>query len=200
MNQLVATGRKMPGVAECGQTRSLVIGEGLANAEATLIVNAKAEQPWTDEIFGELWRLTNPRDLGGRGGDERCRRALALAPDTGALDAYIRRLEGVAMATPDQRATRYLIGLLVSAFPHGRPADQDVYCESLLHDAMNLGFPPQVVAGACRALRRTLRFLPAVAEFVEACEAQRREIRVALDYAQRLKERLARAAEIVAAS
>lgn len=199
MKQLVTTGRKTP-ATEPRQTRSLDIGEGLAKAEATLIVDLKAERPWTDEVFRELWRLTDPCDLGGRGGIARCQRALALAPDAGGLKVFIRRLEIVATAAPDQRTNRYLIGLMVSAYPNGRPADLDVYCESLLHDAMSLGFSPHVVATACRTMRRTLRFLPAVADFVGACEAQRKEIGAALHYAKRLKARLATAAEIVAAS
>jgi hypothetical protein len=200
MNQLVTTNRNTPAIAEPLRTGSLAIGEALATAEAALIVDTKAERPWTDETFHELWRLTDPRDLCGRGAHQQCQRALALAPAAGSLEAFIRRLEIVAAATPDRRTTRRLIGLLVDAFPNGRPADFYVYCESLLHDAMSLEFSPQVVATACRILRRTVRFLPTVAEFVETCEAQRKEIRAALHYAQRLQERLAKAAEIVAAS
>lgn len=158
-------------------TRSAAISDGLAKSESRFIVEP-GEMPWTDRQFAELCDRTRfIHDARYYREDWQTARDIAESgPSRRNLEAYLDRVSPALVAEPDQRTTRYMLGLLVSAYPNGRPPDLDAYCETLLHDAMNLGFNPYVVASACRSLRRTCTFLPSVAEFVKAGEAARAEL------------------------
>ncbi len=86
-------------------------------------------------------------------------------------------------AGPDRRASLALVSQLLDAFPNGRPANLPVYAASITHDLCAIGLSPVLVARTCQRVRRTARFLPTVAEMIDAGEAVRKEYRDALERA-----------------
>lgn len=82
------------------------------------------------------------------------------------------------------------IGRMVEAYPQAAKQDRRGYALALFEQ---LGeYPRDVVAGACREMVRTCKFLPSVAELVEACDRlseKRRTALAALAYVSTERER-----------
>ncbi len=125
-------------------------------------------------------------------------RALEIAPSTGELETFIAAGGHALDAAPDSNKSRMMIGLLLAAYPNGRPSDFNTYADTLLHDVLSMGFSPHVIAHACQSIRREVKFLPSVAEVVAACTKARGEIASAHRLATILRERLIAAREAVA--
>lgn len=72
-------------------------------------------------------------------------------------------------ARPPAAEVRKNIARLVLAYPqHLRAESPEIFIAALESEAG--GYPPDVLALACRSLLRTCKFVPSVAELVEACE------------------------------
>ena len=102
------------------------------------------------------------------------------APPLAQLEARRALLKAAHEGVPDRNASRALIGLLLDSFPAGRPPDFNRYADAILHDVVDLGFSPQILARACQTVRRTSRFLPAVAEVIAACDEAKGELHLKL--------------------
>ncbi|PHY12850.1 hypothetical protein CSW58_09815 [Caulobacter sp. B11] len=99
---------------------------------------------------------------------KRARMALETAPPRSVFEGRLADIvEHLKPAQPGQ--ARAMVGMLVDAFPNGRPQNAVAYMESILHDVVDMGFSAVAIAMACRELRRSSRFLPTVAEVVGAC-------------------------------
>lgn len=100
---------------------------------------------------------------------------LSRVPPAAMFEKLARDLREV-MAEPahDQR-NRILIGLMVDAFPNGRPERLGTYQDALAFDLLDTGAPPTVVAQALRQVRRGRVFLPAISEVLEAVAVTLRE-------------------------
>ena len=195
MNALARTSETRP-TAAASPPRSKSIGVGLAAAEAKYLVGTY-QGLWSPEVFREVVELTNP--MGDAPLRQRWRdaaRVLAIAPPIHRLDGYLAAVEQALEGPPDERATRYMIGLLVAGFPNGRPPDLDGYCETLKHDALRKGYTPSVVVQACQSIRETQRFLPSTAEFLQACSAAHAELESARRLVTIVRDRLAKATVI----
>lgn len=125
---------------------------------------------------------------------ERAHELLAAAPPAEELQTYLERLEGAAEGGADEKASRGMVGMLLDAYPHGRPTQ--AFADTLLHDLVALDFSPEVVATACQTVRRSCKFAPSVAEVVDACRKHQGEFSSRLSIARRVVEFFHRAKEI----
>ncbi len=163
------------------------IAKSLAIAESALIPVLKA--PWPDDLYQALATACAPLEDGGfryRAPEWRAdqidtlRQVIACWPDSETLDAYALPIVEAKTAPPDRAQTTALVGMLLDAFPNGRPANLSAYADSLVHDLLDMRFSPAVVAMACRSIRRGSKFLPSVAEMVEAAESAKEKLSLAI--------------------
>lgn len=86
--------------------------------------------------------------------------------------AATREMLALAFNTPPDRDTaRVTLGLLLSAYPNAGKEPREEYFATLLHDVVDEGVGPHVLAEACRKLRRETKFLPTIGEVIAACES-----------------------------
>lgn len=100
---------------------------------------------------------------------------LEEAPSLESLEALKGAIREALDAPVNAKALAMSVGMLLDAYPQGRET-RDVYYATLVHDIQDEGYGPHVVAEACRRLRRTQRFAPAVAETLEACREARGDL------------------------
>ena len=117
---------------------------------------------------------------------DKAQEVLSYDVDEAALAQLPVAISRALSASPDRKATALLIGLLIDAFPAGRPANMAVYVGSMAYDLADMGFGPAIVAMACREVRRSATFLPTIAELVKACSAARKELEGRRSMADRL--------------
>ncbi|WP_370237835.1 hypothetical protein [Brevundimonas sp.] len=110
---------------------------------------------------------------------------LGGVPSKAELEASRATLQAAIDAPVNQRALAMSVGILLDAYPQVREA-RDAYYATLVHDIEDEGYGPHIVAEACRRLRRTLRFVPSVAEALDACREAKSDLAHALTYADRL--------------
>lgn len=186
---LVATGQsKPPAPNKSGFHRSLEKCEHL-------YISASEPPAWFDslqQVYGFAGWLGS--QVLSRQRWEKAREILSAAPPADELSQHLQCLEAATEGGADERATRGMIGMLLDAYPHGRPTQ--AFADTLLHDLVSMGFSPEVVARACQTVRRTCKFAPSVAEVVEACRAHQKEIGVRLAMVRRAARLLEQAAEI----
>jgi hypothetical protein len=94
---------------------------------------------------------------------------LADFPDS----AVIARLadaarKGLAVQTPAIIARE--VATLVAAFPNAALPQPEIFIATATHDLLDLGIPDAVAVLACRTLRRTKKFVPAISEIVAAAQ------------------------------
>lgn len=94
-------------------------------------------------------------------------------PDPDAIRQMVETIERVLATAPSQDTTRLQLSIMLDAFPNAGKEPREAYFATLVHDVIDEGHPPHVVAEACRTLRRTSRFVPTVSELLGQCEAKR---------------------------
>jgi hypothetical protein len=62
------------------------------------------------------------------------------------------------------------VALLIGAYPNGNPADPEIFVRMLIDDIVAAGPTFVVLQAACHKVRRSSRFLPTIAELLEAIE------------------------------
>jgi hypothetical protein len=98
------------------------------------------------------------------------RTRLLSRADYGELLATFRQ----SVSAPARReAVLVLVATLIDAYPTQKIANPAVYLHALVEDLTEERFSEPAVAAACRQLRRTTRFAPAISEVLEACRAKR---------------------------
>lgn len=100
---------------------------------------------------------------------ERAEAILAQCPQEDQLALRAGTYRDVIRAEANPDIIRQLLGLFLDAFPNARPPSASTFFETLAHDIRDVGFTEAVVAETCRDLRRRSKFVPTVAEFLEAC-------------------------------
>jgi hypothetical protein len=90
------------------------------------------------------------------------------------LPAVIRDLQ-LALRPASENELRMAVARLTTSYPTARPPSPEGYILALLEELS--GYPADVVIAAVREVRRTVKFLPAVAEVVEAAEKHVRDRR-----------------------
>jgi hypothetical protein len=111
----------------------------------------------------------------------------AAEPIVAAADAIRRDLtRAMARATHDDVACQ--LAALVAAFPNGR-ADE-LFGKILVSDVGALEPSIGALDAACRLLRRTSKFLPAIAEVCSMIECKESSFALALKMLQRLPDRV----------
>lgn len=166
------------------------VGKLLATAEAGLSV---LDLPATQEDFRALVFATGdvyaaePR---GKWGPEEAA-LLTRLPSSRSEAERAASIEQAMEAAPDRRAIVGLIAMLLDGYPSGRPPNLEAYADTIVHDLCSIGFSAAVVAMGCRILRRRSRFLPAVAEVIEAATEARDQFRSAATSASMIARRIA---------
>lgn len=94
---------------------------------------------------------------------------LAALPTTERIEE-IAALAEAAMAISTPAVAKREIARLIGAFPNASPANPEVYISALVFDVLDLGISDAVLVLACRNIRRTQKFVPAVAEVIAAAE------------------------------
>jgi hypothetical protein len=101
------------------------------------------------------------------------------------LPAVIRDLQ-LALRPASENELRMAVARLTTSYPTARPPSPEGYILALLEELS--GYPADVVIAAVREVRRTVKFLPAVAEVVEAAEKHVRDRRRMLFAARAMVE------------
>jgi hypothetical protein len=175
------------------------VEKALADAEAKFLAPV-ARRPWREDAFRQVLTLAEPlfRAAATPAAVDRANQVMAIAPTSNQLEAYRGALvSATSLETPDERANRALIGMLLDAFPHSRPPNLAAYAGSMLHDITREGFSPAVVVRACQDLRTTLKYPPSIAEMLEACREARQAMLNTLGVAERMHPLVARAEELL---
>lgn len=102
-------------------------------------------------------------------------------------------------AGSDRKAIVGMVAMLIDAFPSGRPANPEAYLDTIVHDLLSLRYSPEVVALACRNIRRTSKFLPSVSEIMEAAENAYSHFETSRRHATNCADHIERATRNVAA-
>lgn len=84
------------------------------------------------------------------------------------IQAIRVELVSALATTTEPRHARAAAAKLVASYPNGKPLDFKVYLQGLADELSR--YAPDVVAAAVIQVRRTVKFLPSIAEVVEACE------------------------------
>jgi hypothetical protein len=85
-------------------------------------------------------------------------------------DAALERLasdalEALAITTP--AAMRNQVGMLIGCFPNASLPNPEVFASTLIYDLLDLRISDAAFELACREIRRTQKFLPAISEIIE---------------------------------
>lgn len=78
-----------------------------------------------------------------------------------------------ALAISTEASAKRHIGELIGAFPNSNPTSPEIFMRAFLEDILEAGIPDAILHTTCRELRRTMRFLPTIAEFLAVAENQR---------------------------
>lgn len=156
---------------------------------------------WTSETYKEMQELAYswPLDPATAGPAARssAARFLAIGPNLADLDRHLAILTEAIDAATDARSSRAMIGLLVDCFPSSRPPNLDAYCSALLHDVLSLRYSPYELAAACRSIRRSAKFAPAISELLAACAEAREWLRVRRSGLERIRRQITTAQALV---
>lgn len=101
---------------------------------------------------------------------EEARSILADLPrdqDVAALAAVVTD----ALATCTEPFIRQQVAQLIGAFPNASPTDPETYVTALMFDLRDARIPDAILMLACQEIRRTSKFVPAIAEIFQ--EAKR---------------------------
>jgi hypothetical protein len=196
MNAVVPVGR------EVTPPRNIGVAKLLAQIQRN-ILDPLERSPWpTGEDlreFHELGLYFSRADPHVRRGPWTKAQALAaMAPPPQDVEACGKTLSDALDTPTDPAMSRQVVGMLLDAFPAGRPANLTAYADSILHDVTQLAFSPAAVIMGCQTIRRTSKFLPAVAEVIEACETARKDLRTRFDSHIRMARKVEHAREIAA--
>lgn len=92
---------------------------------------------------------------------------LVRQPDPADVGQALRKVEAAAAASFDLRQTRFILGLMIDAFPNARPHNPDGYLETVVDIVRSADPSPAIVAKACDEIKRTFKFPPSAAEVLE---------------------------------
>ncbi len=98
-----------------------------------------------------------------------------------------------ALSTTTESSIKKQVAFLLGAYPNAAPTVPEAYTAMLIFDIMDMGIPDAVVFTTCRELRRTLKFLPTIAEFLAVAEKHLKHWRCT----DLLPDRLTRARESI---
>ena len=105
-----------------------------------------------------------------------------------------------ALAAPsDERLARLSLANLLEAYPNAGKETRETYFATLLHDVLDQGVGPFVLAEACKETRRNVRFLPTVSELLTIVTSVRYPARLAVDRLASVLDCFTRCEEIVSA-
>lgn len=98
------------------------------------------------------------------------RQRLALLPEQAEAEelAKIAR-EALAICTP--AVVKREVATLVGSFPNAALSNPEIFLSSLVFDLLDKRIPDAVVVLACRRLRRSSRFVPAIADVLGVADA-----------------------------
>lgn len=91
-------------------------------------------------------------------------------PSDADLDDLTARARAALHSPFDKAKSRMAVGLMLAAFPNGRPHDPEAYLETIAHEIEVTGYGPASVAKGCNTVARSAKFLPAAAEVLEQIE------------------------------
>lgn len=177
-------------VAQASQpSRTQQVTTALANSRD------KLEAPF--RLAEEIYKIEQERPGGRRlssypprpgtlYGAEIAREWRAVAPETNDLRARRDALLQAKTAPADPASARLTIGLLLSAFPNAGKEPKEEFFATMLHDVVDEGHGPYILAEACKRVRRKATFVPAVAEVLGECESVAYGLGMALDYAEKV--------------
>lgn len=74
---------------------------------------------------------------------------------------------------PTREVATMVVGQLLAAYPTSKIANPEAFFDTLVFDLLDEGFPDIVMAAACQQLRRSSKFMPAIAEVIEACRSKK---------------------------
>lgn len=177
-------------------TTAAKVTETLANARDKLeapfklIDDAYAVRPADTQ---SLWETGNPEVLSC------AERWLASAPDRSEVETLHTSLATAYHAPADRRAASMLLGLLLESYPNSGKETREGYFATLLHDVMDTGVGPYVLAEACKETRRKLRFLPTVSELLGRVGEITYRLRCAVEHLDAVLASFDRCEAIVAA-
>ena len=77
------------------------------------------------------------------------------------------------MKTSTESVVKKQIGQLIGSFPNANPTSPEIYIAAILFDVLDTGIPDSVVHTTCREIRRTMKFLPTISEFLDVANKQR---------------------------
>lgn len=129
----------------------------------------------TSKLVRRDWFL-----LAGTVGDARraqARSDLATLPSREVLQPLHEFAAMTFEAPPNRAQTRLLVGLMLDSYPNARPHAPETYFEALAHELDASGYAPVAIACALREIVRKKAFVPAIAEVLEACEAEASKLR-----------------------
>lgn len=127
-----------------------------------------------DQFAGALAIVAKVNELGPRlidaerfGGREQAK----IVEEAEALQAAVSAASGVIAAAERPATTREIavtLGRLLKAFPNAGKADVETFGELLVGDVIDVRPSIAAVVQGCTKLRRTCKFLPNIAEVLEA--------------------------------
>lgn len=103
---------------------------------------------------------------------EQNRRALEDLPTEAELEPLIDAVRK-ALASCSEKTIRQQVAQLIGAFPNANPTDPETYIAALVFDLLDSQIPDAILILACQEIRRTARFLPTIAEVIEAANRHR---------------------------
>lgn len=196
MTDVAVRGPQAPATRPVPVSRAMKSGEFLAHCRDVL------EAPFrliddANAIKGplhshELWQTGDPAV------HRRASEWLARQRPRSEIETLHSTLSLALDAPPDERIARLSLGSLLGAYPNAGKDTREDYFATLLHDVMDNGVGPYLLAEACKITRRNVKFLPTVSEFLSAVSTARYPTRCAVERLASVLTCMDRCEEIVA--
>ncbi len=131
-----------------------------------------------DDVASQIRALCDFMDA-NRPVSDTVRQLMADAERLQGSDEYKDLVQLAARASEKvtERELRVELGLLIAAFPNAPKGDLKAFGALLLQDCADLEPSRYGLATACRELRRTKKWLPSIAEVIEALSAAERRLK-----------------------
>ena len=91
---------------------------------------------------------------------------LSVIPEVSIVEDFAARVKA-ALNPCTRDVVLKQIEFLIGAFPNFRPQNPEIYARTFVYDLIDLRIPDAITVLAAREIRRTSKFPPTIAEFVE---------------------------------
>lgn len=123
---------------------------------------------------------------------DRNRENLEALPSDNDVEQLVQAVRK-ALSVCSEKNIRRQVAQLIGSFPNANPTDPETYIAALVFDLLDSQIPDAILILTCQELRRTCRFVPAIAEVIDTANRhleQWQQVLTIPDTLSRVRQRL----------